>query len=302
MDEAQSILNYSDFLRSAPGRYALAWEQRLLDESVADIFGYYALQLGTAELDALRENRMPLRCLAIDAAGVQSDLLGPAAAEPSVDIDQPGKGAWRAGAGAVVAGPGKPLQRCAAALMTRFDDLPFASQSLDLLVLPHVLEFAQEPHRVLREADRVLVPEGSIVVTGFNPASLWGARHWLGRVGLRPFLPPPAQLIALPRLKDWLKLLSFEVNRGRFGCYAPSVRNESWIARWAFLEEAGDRWWPVLGSVYALSAVKRVHGMRLVGLIKRRAELPVAIAPAPAVVMQRTAGAANEPSQHAVRA
>jgi hypothetical protein len=50
------------------------------------------------------------------------------------------------------------------------------------------------------------------------------------------------------------------------------VRSESWIARWSFLEKAGDRWWPVLGSVYALTAIKRVHGMRLVGLVRKRRE------------------------------
>jgi len=81
-----------------------------------------------------------------------------------------------------------------------------------------VLEFADEPHQVLREVDRVLVPEGQVVITGFNPSSLWGARQSLCRFGASPFLPRSGQFIRLPRIKDWLKLLSFEVNRGRFGC------------------------------------------------------------------------------------
>jgi len=259
MSESQFIVNFSDFLDSAPGRYVLAWEQRLLDSVVADIFGYHAMQLGMPQIDTLRENRMPLRCIALDCSPA-----GPIWIEHDNG------------------------DRREAALVARFDELPFASQSIDLLVLPHVLEFAQEPHRVLREVDRVLVPEGQLVLTGFNPASIWGARHWMRRIGVRPFLPRSSQLIALPRLKDWLKLLSFEVNRGRFGCYVPCVRSESWLARWSFLEKAGDRWWPVLGSIYALTAIKRVHGMRLVGLIKkRREELRAALAPA-APVAQRT--------------
>lgn len=269
MGEPQSIVNFPDFLASAPGRYVLAWEQRLFDQAVVDIFGYNALQLGLPQVDALQENRMPLRCIALDG----SDRLfgsGQAGAPLAAEL-----AALRSEAGA-------PGGQRVAALVSRFDELPFASQSIDLLVLPHVLEFAQEPHRVLREADRVLVPEGQIVITGFNPASLWGTRHWMGRLGLRPFLPPSSQMITLPRLKDWLKLLSFEVHRGRFGCYVPPVRNESWLARWGFLEKAGDRWWPVLGSVYALTAIKRVHGMRLVGLArKRREERRPALAPAP---------------------
>jgi len=252
MTESQSIVNFTDFLASAPGRYVLDWEQRLLDEAVIDIFGYHAMQLGVPQLDALRENRMPLRCIALDAIE--------------------GRAAW---AEQDVSG------RREVALVTGFDELPFSTQSIDLIVLPHVLEFAAEPHRVLREVDRVLVPEGQLVLTGFNPASLWGAHHWMQRIGVRPLLPRSSQLIALPRLKDWLKLLSFEASRGRFGCYAPWARSDNWLARWSFLEKAGDRWWPVLGSVYALTAVKRVHGMRLVGLTRRwREDRLKALAPA----------------------
>jgi len=68
----------------------------------------------------------------------------------------------------------------------------------------------------------------------------------LARLGMSDYLPRAGQFIALPRLKDWLKLLSFEVNRGRFGCYAPWARSDKWLGRWRFMEKAGDRWWPVL--------------------------------------------------------
>lgn len=244
------VESFPDFLDSPPGRYVLEWEQRVLDETVADIFGFYALQLGTPGLAGLRENRMPFRCAVVESAE------------------------WPAGCSGVPGGM--------RTVVSRFDELPFASQSVDLVVLPHVLEFAEEPHRVLREVDRVLLPEGQVVLTGFNPASLWGLHHAMRRVGVCPFLPPGGQLISLRRIKDWLKLLSFEVQRGRFGCYLPWARTERWIGRWAFMEKAGDRWWPVLGSVYALAAVKRVHGMRLVGLVrKRREELDLSPALAP---------------------
>lgn len=56
-------------------------------------------------------------------------------------------------------------------------------------------------------------------------------------------LPLSAQ-VALPRLKDWFKLLSFEVERGRFGCYAPACRTDKWLRRWRFMERYGQRWWP----------------------------------------------------------
>jgi SAM-dependent methyltransferase len=264
MGDTQSIVNLEEFLATAPGRYVLDWEQRVLDQAVVDIFGYHALQLGSTGLDGLRENRMPLRCLALECPQGAKDWMS-----------------------------GELAGRREVALVSRFDELPFSSLSIDLVVLPHVLEFAQEPHRVLREVDRVLVPEGQVVIIGFNPASLWGTHHSMRRLGMRPFLPHESQLIALPRLKDWLKLLSFDVNRGRFGCYAPCVRSEAWLARWSFLEKAGDRWWPVLGSVYMLTAIKRVHGMRLVGLVKKRwEERRAALAPAPVAQRLRETGEA----------
>lgn len=246
------------FLRSAPGRYVLDWEQAQLDAAVADLFGYHALQLGLPEIDALQENRMPLRLCA-------ADRLAAAPAQTGV-------------AGHRVA------------VINRYEALAFASASIDLVVLPHVLEFADEPHQVLREVDRVLVPEGHVVIVGFNPASLWGLRHWLTRLGLGAFIPAQAQLIALPRLKDWLKLLSFEPQRGRFGCYVPWAQTSSGLSRWGFMEKAGDRWWPVLGAVYMLTAVKRVSGMHLVGRARSwRERRAPALAPAAGPTLGRAA-------------
>jgi SAM-dependent methyltransferase len=243
---APAIVRLSEFLRSPPGRYVLAWEQKHLDAAVADIFGYHALQLGLPEIDALRENRMPLRFCASDRL-----LAAASGADQGENVGT----------------------HCRVTVINRFEELPFATNSIDLVVMPHILEFAEEPHQVLREVDRVLVPEGQIVLTGFNPASLWGARQLLSRLGMAPYLPREGQFISLPRIKDWLKLLSFEVNRGRFGCYAPWARSEKWLGRWAFMEKAGDRWWPVLGSIYLVTAIKRVRGMRLVGPAWKRREV-----------------------------
>jgi SAM-dependent methyltransferase len=140
--------------------------------------------------------------------------------------------------------------------------LPLASQSIDLLVLPHVLEFSTFPHAILREAERVLMPEGSIVISGFNPLSMWGAARALG--WQRRQYPQCGKFIGLLRLKDWLALLGFELTGGRFGCYAPPFSQSRWIERFAFMEKAGDRWWPICGGVYVVRAIKRNVGMRLV--------------------------------------
>ena len=140
--------------------------------------------------------------------------------------------------------------------------LPLAPQSIDLIALPHVLEFCPRPHAILREAERVLMPEGSVVISGFNPLSLWGAARALGW-GRRRY-PGCGRFIGLQRLKDWLALLGFELNGGRFGCYAPPFNQGRWLERFGFMEKAGERWWPICGSVYVVRAVKRVAGMRLV--------------------------------------
>jgi SAM-dependent methyltransferase len=141
-------------------------------------------------------------------------------------------------------------------------ELPIASQSVDLVVLPHVLEFSDDPHRILREVDRVMMPEGQLVITGFNPLSLWGAKRKLSRRSTD--YPWCGDFIGLLRLRDWLKLLGFELNGGKFGCYAPPARQSKWLQRFSFMERAGDRWWPICGGVYVVRAVKRVQGMRIV--------------------------------------
>ena len=140
--------------------------------------------------------------------------------------------------------------------------LPLASQSLDLVVLPHTLESHLNAHHVLREAERVLRPEGQVVIAGFNSLSLWGLRRKFS--GRRAGSPWDARFIGLLRLKEWLQLLGFELNGGRFGCYAPPFAQPAWHQRFAFMEKAGARWWPILGGVYVVRAVKRVHGMRVI--------------------------------------
>ncbi|WP_236822579.1 class I SAM-dependent methyltransferase [Andreprevotia sp. IGB-42] len=148
--------------------------------------------------------------------------------------------------------------------------LPVAEQSLDLLVLPHVLDFSLDPHAVLREAERVLAPQGRLLVTGFNPWSLWGMRK-LKRNGEMPW---QGQFVAMPRLKDWLALLGLETVRGEYLCYRPPVQREGVLARSGFMETAGDRWWPAAGGIYCLDVVKRVRGMRVIEPQWKRVKVP----------------------------
>ncbi|MES2534690.1 MAG: methyltransferase domain-containing protein [Pseudomonadota bacterium] len=221
------IIALGPWLESPAGNYVREWEQLQLQALTADIFGFNAVQLGMPQISGLEANRMPNKWLTDTHLPQTRDV-------PIVVVHD-------------------------------FTELPFATQSLDLVVLPHVLEFAAEPHQVLREVERVLIPEGQVIVCGFNPASLWGARQ--AAVGLTGghFLPGDGELISVPRLKDWLKLLNMEVHPGHFGCYAPPCATDKWLNRFSFMEKAGDRWWPYFGAVYIVQAIKRVKGMRLIG-------------------------------------
>jgi SAM-dependent methyltransferase len=139
--------------------------------------------------------------------------------------------------------------------------LPFAAASIDLVVLPHVLEFHGNPHQILREVERVLIPEGRLLIAGFNPFSLWGLRRRL--YASPPEYPFSGRYLGMARLKDWLSLLNMDIERGHFGCYAPPLARLNNPARFSWLEKAGHRWWPIAGGVYVIRAVKRVPGMRL---------------------------------------
>lgn len=225
------IIALGSWLDTPAGRRVRQWEQDRLNGLTADIFGFNAVQIGLPQINALHANRMPNKWL--------TDTFIP----PSE-----------------VAEGTMPV-----VVVHDFSDLPFASQSLDLIVLPHVLEFAEEPHQVLREVERVLIPEGQVIICGFNPASLWGMRQAVGRLSGAHFMPGDGEFISLYRMKDWLKLLNMEVSRGHFGCYVPPCHTDKWLDRFDFLNRAGDRWWPALGAVYIVQAIKRVRGMRLIG-------------------------------------
>lgn len=139
--------------------------------------------------------------------------------------------------------------------------LPFAANSTDLVILPHVLEFCDEPHQILREVERILIPEGQLIVLGFNPFSLWGLKRRLDRSGNFPW---QGSYLSLTRLKDWLKLLGFEVDRGTLGCYVPPIDQLEWLQNKRFLNIPGNRWWGFSGGIYLLRAIKRTQGMRLI--------------------------------------
>jgi SAM-dependent methyltransferase len=98
-------------------------------------------------------------------------------------------------------------------LCAPLDTLPFRSDSIDAIFLPHTLEQVEDPYTVLREAERVLTGEGCLMICGFNPFSGWGARRVFARYLGRPAFPPGTQrMLSERRLRDWVALLGFDVD------------------------------------------------------------------------------------------
>ena len=150
------------------------------------------------------------------------------------------------------------------------EQLPIAADSADAVVMPHTLDLASDPPQVLREVERVLIPEGRLVVIGFNPWSLWGLRRWFGSGSAPPW---GCHFISYPRVHDWLSLLGFAVERTDVLMFRPPLRHPGLLERFAFLDRHGARLWPMLAGVYVVQAIKRVSTLTPISLPWRRRRL-----------------------------
>lgn len=139
------------------------------------------------------------------------------------------------------------------------DQLPIESDSTDVLLLPHVLEFSQRPHAVLRETERVLIPEGHLVMLVFNPRSLWLLWRWM--FGWRGKIPWCARFLTTYRIRDWLELLGFDVVQIEGYFYRPPVQSRKLMQKLSVMERVGRKLWPMLGAGNLIVARKRVVTM-----------------------------------------
>ena len=134
--------------------------------------------------------------------------------------------------------------------------LPLDENSVDVLVLPHTLEFSLDPHQLLREAERVLIGEGHIIIVSFNPWSVYGL--WRSMLGWREVVPWRGRFIAQSRIKDWLKLLGFDIKQSMKVGFRPPFKRAGLNRRLEFMEQLGAYCWPFFGNVSILVAKKRV--------------------------------------------
>ena len=206
--------------RSALGENLQQIEQGLLNQVLPNLFGYHLLQQGRPmEADLLSTSRIPHRIVMEDVP---------------------------------------PLLRLAGeeSFLGQSDLLPIASDSLDVILLPHTLEYGERPHEILREAERTLIPEGHLLILGFSPWSLFGLRRLFS--GWRDHSPWCGHFYSTLRLKDWLALLGFDTVLVRHYFFRPPLQNDGIMRRLSVLERIGERFWPMLGGGYLLVAKKRV--------------------------------------------
>ena len=212
-----------------PGKWLQDTELRLLKNSVSDLFGYHILQIGlNNERDCLNESRIPHR-MVMDVDYDSASYCKSRDRESDSNTDY---------------FTGQP------------EFIPVASDSLDVMILLHSLEFCHNPHEVLREADRILIPEGHVVILGFNPWGLW--MFWRLALGWRKRPPWCGRFVSLARLKDWLQLLGFDINESQYYFFRPPLSHPGTMQRLSFLERLGSRFWPIFGGAYLIVAQKRV--------------------------------------------
>ncbi|WP_428772151.1 class I SAM-dependent methyltransferase [Vibrio sp.] len=146
--------------------------------------------------------------------------------------------------------------------------LPFLEKSFDTVILSHQLDYCNDPHRLLREVDRVMIDDGYLIITGFNPISL------IGISSLMPWrkhsLPWSGRMFTSNRIKDWLSVLNYEViHCDRYALF-PMQRNRT---MWTWMENAIGDWAAPMGSLYFIVARKRTYPLKLIKphwKIKRR--------------------------------
>jgi len=162
------------------------------------------------------------------------------------------------------------------------EDLAVVSDSIDAVFLPHVLETTDDPHAVLREVDRILRPDGHVVIAGFNPWGWWGVRHYLSRGA---FPAGGQRMISESRVRDWLILLDYNVQPARFHhvaapLYRPSRHRENLVDGpdaddgSSVGPAASGRHWNPLASCYLLTARREIFTVtRIRPSVRRRAQL-----------------------------
>ena len=212
-------------------------ESRCLIPLISNVFGYHLLLAGCRDYLSV-----------LSAARVQhcTWLRAPAAVGPE-------------------ATGVRPVARCSVVRGVA-GAMPVASDSIDIVILPHVIEFEVDPHAALREAERVLVPEGHIVVAGYNAFGLMGAWSLLHRHDA----PWNGRFYTAPQVRDWLSGLGFDTVASEGCFFRPPLPSDRVLRHLQAFETFGPRYWPGLCGTWFIVARKRTATLTPLRPIWRR--------------------------------
>ena len=208
-----------------PGRSLAAVEQRALGEVLQQLFGYHLLQVGGANIIDLTSS---------------SPILNKVRLDPEISVNFRG------------------LQ-----VQGDTEELPFLSKTFDVIVLPHVLEFAKHPLQLLQEAYDLLIAGGYVVILGFNPRSLWKISKAFSKQ--ENVVPWQGTFIRYGKLRQWLTKLNLQVELYSTYFFRPAFKKSQLLKQTLFMEAVGQLCWASAGAVYVLVAQKVESGITLVG-------------------------------------
>lgn len=227
--DTERLIALEDWLDSGFGRHVLTAERELLADLLPGLFGFHLMQIGISR-------RVPLHDQSVIRHRFQLTRMPAAPGVSAVSVPEA---------------------------------LPLEPDCIDVALLHHTLEYSPDPHQMLRETARVLVPHGHLLILGFNPWSLFGVASLPGRHFGHPVWR--SRLLGARRVADWLQLLGFEVDSVQYRVFAPPTQHPGVLSRVGSLERLGARLALPVGSVYLIHAVKEQSALTPVRNLRWRA-------------------------------
>lgn len=135
-------------------------------------------------------------------------------------------------------------------------ELPIMPNGIDVVLLPHTLEFSEDPVKLLKEIYQALAPGGQLILLGFNPYSLWGLARGFG---YRRGIPWKGRFWSRLRVRHWLRKLGYSIVVSKTLCFRWPTERHQHYRMTDFPEVMGQLCWPGCGSVYFMVAQKKVY-------------------------------------------
>lgn len=232
---AESYQDLSDWYQTPLGRQWQQMQMQWVNEEIGCLFGYHLMQVGINTGDHFCQQSRINHCFNVMPVVAKKDQD---AANINADNNIKVKGC----------------------LLAQAQNLPLPDDCIDVTILHHALDFAQNPHQVLKEATRVTVPRGYIILIGFNPGSFWGVYQIFARFFSSKSIYKHNRL-RLGRVKDWLALLDFSTVKSGSKGHSLPINNENYISR---KRGVSRQFWGMnlpLGNIYFILARKDKSGI-----------------------------------------